>query len=90
MTREEKLKEIAFKDARLFGFTANGFDESLMNDVSFLISELKLAWAREKQFKIFGTDGCTTCESGRITLFTDDPICLRCHGDTLEKAEKMK
>lgn len=37
-------------------------------------------------YKTWGTDGCTTCETGRITLFVWNKQCLKCNPKSYEAA----
>ncbi len=46
------------------------------------IDELKAKLKRAKwiinQFKLHGSDGCLTCDTGRITLYVTNPKCFSC------------
>lgn len=47
----------------------------MSTDLSTKLSEIK---ARAEAFKVYGTDGCRTCDDGRITLFVKSESCLSC------------
>lgn len=37
-----------------------------------------------KKFQVWGTDGCMTCDLGRITMFVVDKHCVECRNKTKE------
>lgn len=39
----------------------------------------QMAWdAAVDQFKVHGTDGCTSCETGRVTMYVTSTKCVSC------------
>jgi hypothetical protein len=47
-----------------------------------------LRW-KLNQFKTYGTDGCRTCDNGRVTLFIANDRCLTCAPETYEVPEHL-
>lgn len=41
---------------------------------------LKQVKERDAAFKVYGTDGCRRCDTGRITLFVKREVCEQCDG----------
>lgn len=41
---------------------------------------LKQVKERDAAFKVYGTDGCSRCDTGRITLFVKREVCEQCNG----------
>ena len=37
-----------------------------------------------KKFKVHGTDGCKSCEAGRVTLFIANDECISCNPESYE------
>jgi zona occludens toxin (predicted ATPase) len=56
-------------------------------EVEALLAEARArAWNEAvAQFKIFGTDGCITCEGGRVTLFVANRQCTQCAPASYER-----
>lgn len=43
---------------------------------------LKQVKERDAAFKVYGTDGCRRCDTGRITLFVKREVCEQCNGSS--------
>ena len=60
--------------------------------MNMTIDELKAEVTRLREivnkFKVHGTDGCKTCETGRITMFIANEYCITCKPDDYEIARK--
>jgi len=41
---------------------------------------LKQVKERDAAFKVYGTDDCSRCDTGRITLFVKREVCEQCNG----------
>ncbi len=46
------------------------------------IDEIRLLRWKLGQFKCCGTDGCRTCETGRVSLFVANERCRECAPET--------
>lgn len=44
------------------------------------IERLKARTCSHGDYKVWGTDGCSSCETGRITIYTLEEKCLKCKG----------
>lgn len=49
----------------------------------------KLKW-QNKQFEVYGTDGCNKCEDGRVTIYRANKSCISCDPDSYDSYELQK
>lgn len=64
--------------------TCSGWEDGYTKGMAFMKKELG---ANQLDFKAWGSDGCTECEPGRITLYYLENKCVSCQHDSTREAE---
>ena len=85
--RAERLsRELYFASERLKSFyrMAESGVWVPTGEYSELINKLNKAIHINKKFKVYGTDGCKSCETGRVTLFIANDECISCNPESYE------
>lgn len=58
--------------------------------ISQLEEKLRIAELKLSKFKVWGTDGCKSCEGGRITMFVANQECIQCNPQSYEALAAIK
>lgn len=58
--------------------------------ISQLEERLRVAESKLKRFSVYGTDGCSGCETGRVTLFIANKECIQCDPKSYESLAAIK
>lgn len=89
--REQRIREVA-ETGILLGPSMQHFHSG---DILLLLDTLKQERERAgrlettlKKFKVWGTDGCRTCETGRITMFVANERCIQCDPEAYETPQE--
>lgn len=58
--------------------------------ISQLEERLRVAELKLRRFSAYGTDGCSSCETGRVTLFVANDRCIQCDPKSYEAPSAIK
>lgn len=60
------------------------------SQIQALEEKLRIAELKLSKFKVWGTDGCKSCEGGRITMFVANQECIQCNPQSYEALAAIK